>query len=430
MIATFQDNVALIIYALLWIILIISLKNRLKRFNLTWALISIYSFMALVCFYLYNSRFAYLFFEKGLSLLGFIYLFIMLLIALYPIIKINEDNVKGIWIPTPKLISACCIICSLLAICSIITILPKLHEGILIMLSGSDDIVELYEESKSERMDTKSFSGSINFLGIFSNIADYFLPLLLFLYLLNKNKNKIVLVLLILGILKGPLQGIANASRFQLISQLYVITLMYFFFKPYLNLDLVKSIKRYFLVISSFFIIIFITISLVRSDSDNRCTPEYGIARYYAQGPIVFNNFCLDANGTREGHFTFPLILHILGEKSMTENELRQKYYFMKVDNSKFTTFVGDYVLDFGPIVAFFLFVLFSMIACAWLRNNGTLSFSQLIILYLSVRFCCGFYQYQLGVTSGNIFILTSFLIALLFMGNKNIQVYIHRISQ
>lgn len=351
----------------------------------------------------------------------------MILIALFPIIQINEDRIKGIWIPTPSVIKISCFFCSALSIYSIIMLLPKLQEGILIMLSGSDDIVELYEESKSERMDTKSFSGAINFLGVLSNIVDYFMPILLFLCLMNKNRNKIIFVLLLIGVLKVPLQGIANASRFQLISQLYVIALMYFFFKPYLETHIVKGIKKYFFIISFFFIVIFVTISLVRSNNDDRCTPEYGIARYYAQGPIVFDNFCLDANGTREGHFTFPLILHLLGEKSMTENELRQKYYYMKVDNSKFTTFVGDYVLDFGPIVAFFLFVLFSLISCSWLRNNGTLSFSQVVILYLSVRFCCGFYQYQLGVTSGNLFILFSLVIALFFMGKKKNQVFITR---
>lgn len=426
MISTTIDNVYLFIYLALWVITLVVYRKRTKQVTLAFALLCLYAFMAPVCLYLYNSEYAYLYFEKELTLIGFIYLFIMIIMAIYPIIKVREESLKGIWLPKPSLLTVCCVCVSILSIFGIIACLPKLQEGFFIMLSGSEEIVGLYEDAKGDRMDTKSFSGSINFLNVLSNVSDFIIPFLFFLYLLLDKQNKVVLVLLFLGLLKVPLLGIANASRFQLISQIFVIFLLFFFFQPYMKQSIVKTIRRLFIIISSFILFLFLSVSIVRSVVDNKTDMGYGLARYYAQGPLVFNNFCMDANGTREGHFTFPVVIKLFGGESLSENELRLKYSHMKVDNSKFTTFVGDFVLDYGPLLAFFMFLFYSFVMKNKLRNNATLKFSQLIFLYLCMRFCCGFYQYQLGSTSGNLFVLLALMLPILFMNKRN-QTYIQR---
>ena len=427
MISTFSDNLILVLYTLLWLWLVVVYRKKTKQVTLTLVLILIYAVMAPVCIYLYNTSYTYLYFERNLTFMGFLYLFLMIVIALIPIFKTKEEKINGFWIPNSKLVTFCCVVVSLLSIYSIIIYLPKLQEGLVIMLSGSDDIVDLYEEAKSDRMDAKSFSGTMNYLSILSNVSDYFIPLLLFLYLLLKRRSKIVLALLFIGLLKVPVQGIANASRFQLISQLFVVALLFFFFKPYMKPSIVNMTKKVFVIVAASLLVVFVTISMVRSETDNKTSTGYGLARYYAQGPLVFDNFCLDANGTREGHFTFPVLLHLMGEKSMSENELRAKYSHMKVDNSRFTTFVGDFVLDYGPVMAFVLFLFFSLITSSFLSNKGVLSFGQIIILYLSMRFCCGFYQYQLGSTAGNLYVFLSLIIALLYSGRARNQIYIER---
>ena len=192
--------------------------------------------------------------------------------------------------------------------------------------------------------------------------------------------------------------------------------------------SIVNVTKRLFVIVASFILFFFLSVSIVRAVVDNKTDMGYGLARYYAQGPIIFNNFCLDANGTREGYFTFPLVIQAFGGKSMSENELRLKYSHMKVDNSKFTTFVGDFVLDYGPFIALMIFAFYSLFMCKRLRNKGSLRFSQLILLYLCMRFCCGFYQYQLGSTSGNLFVLLSLFLSMLFVSKKN-QFFIERKS-
>lgn len=428
MISSTIDNVYLFIYLALWVITLIVYRKKTKQLTLAFALLFLYAFMAPVCIYLYNSEYTYLYFEKELTLLGFIYLFIMIIMAIYPIIGVKEESLKGIWVPKSSILTVCCVCVSILSIFGIIACLPKLQEGLFIMLSGSEEIVGLYEDAKGDRMDTKSFSGSINILNVLGNLSDFIVPVLFFLYLLLDKQNKVVLVLLFLGLLKVPLLGIANASRFQLMSQIFVIFLLFFFFQPYMKQSIVKIIKRLFVIISSFILFLFLSVSIVRSVVDNKTDMGYGLARYYAQGPLVFDNFCMDANGTREGHFTFPVVIKLFGGESLSENELRLKYSHMKVDNSKFTTFVGDFVLDYGPLLALIMFLFYSFFMRNKLRNNATLKFSQLIILYLCMRFCCGFYQYQLGSTSGNLFFLLALILPIFFKNKRN-QIYIQRKS-
>ncbi len=428
MISTTIDNVYLILYAMLWFFTVYAYRKRIKQITLALSLLLLYACMAPVCIYLYNSEYAYLYYEKELTFVGFFYLYIMIMLALMPILGTKEEKLTGIWIPNSTIITPCCVVVSILCIYGFISCLPKLQEGLIIMLSGSDEIVGLYEDAKSDRMDMKSFSGSISFLNVLSNVSDFIIPILFFLYLLLDKKNKLVIVLLFLGLLKVPILGIANASRFQLISQVFVVFLLFFFFQPYMKQSIVKATKRIFVIVVSFIFVLFLSVSIVRAVVDNKSDTVYGLARYYAQGPIVFDNFCLDANGTREGHFTFPLVINALGGESMSENDLRLKYSHMKVDNSKFTTFVGDYVLDYGPIMAFMMFVLYSLYMSKRLKNKGSLIFSQLIILYLCMRFCCGFYQYQLGSTSGNLFVFLSLFLSMLFSNKKN-QIFIERKS-
>ena len=153
MISTTIDNVYLFIYLALWVITLVVYRKRTKQVTLAFALLCLYAFMAPVCLYLYNSEYAYLYFEKELTLIGFIYLFIMIIMAIYPIIKVREESLKGIWLPKPSLLTVCCVCVSILSIFGIIACLPKLQEGFFIMLSGSEEIVGLYEDAKGDRME-------------------------------------------------------------------------------------------------------------------------------------------------------------------------------------------------------------------------------------------------------------------------------------
>ena len=290
----------------------------------------------------------------------------------------------------------------------------------LMMISNEDNIWDLYSESTEARMSRKSFTGSLNIISILSNLSSKIMPLLFFTYFVKPHKNKIILYILAVSLLHGPLSGIAHASRLQLISQLIIIFFLYFFFRPYIPKPDLRILKRGGVALFSLVLLVFMTITIARAERSDSGETLYNIERYFAQGPLNFNLHCMDANGTREGHVVIPLLVHLAGGESLTEEQLRFKYSHMTIDNRLFSTYVGDFVLDFGPTISFFLFALFSIIFCRVTTGKSGLNYGQVVSVYIVLRFCGGFYQYGFGSVDGNLALLVLIIFSVFFSLNRS----------
>ena len=65
--------------------------------------------------------------------------------------------------------------------------------------------------------------------------------------------------------------------------------------------------------------------------------------------------------------------------------ERRDKYHNLDIDDNVFSTFVGDFTIDFGPYVAVVIFVVFFFLVARAVRpRDGTVKSYQLLLL-----FCC-----------------------------------------
>ena len=105
---------------------------------------------------------------------------------------------------------------------------------------------------------------------------------------------------------------------------------------------------------------------------------------YVGQGSLYFNNFGLDAGGTRNGDRTINLVKRVI-DPSTPKNyvERRDKYPNLKIDDYFFVTFVGDFVIDFGPIIATIIIIVFSIVAWRGTRpRDGTITIYQLLLLH------------------------------------------------
>lgn len=419
-----SENIKIIFYILLWVSFMLYYIKRNKGLTLGIALILLYTTQAIVALPLYNSPDAvsFQFFHK-LSYWPFLYLFIMIVISMIPIIKLRENNIKYIEIPSHGVLTFLCIFFPLFSLISIIETIPRLQAGIfLIMTSNKDSIMDLYDQSTEMRtmgMVSNHFLGIVRY---FINIGRTIGPLLFFSYLIKKDRSPMVLLLLSVSLLQTPFEGIANASRLQLFSQFFILFLLYCFFYPFIKSTDRKIFRKVAVVVVLFFFTIFMIITIVRSQySAGGVNSMFSIERYYAEGPLNFNGYCMDANGTREGHIVIPYLLRMAGEKVLTPEELLFKYRYMTIDNRVFSTYVGDFVLDFGPTVAFMIFIiLFSFFD--FLLNHKRrlgLNYGQIIIVAIIVRFCAGFYQYGFGNVGGNHAFFTMLFLAFIFMMNK-----------
>ena len=111
---------------------------------------------------------------------------------------------------------------------------------------------------------------------------------------------------------------------------------------------------------------------------------------YVGQGNIYFNNYGLDDNGIRYGDRTFNLVKRVFSSNaSQNYVDRRNTYGNLYVNDDLFTTFVGDFTIDFGPIVAFLIFVVFNSVVLLSTRIRGdSLKIQQALLLYFTMCVC------------------------------------------
>lgn len=418
-----SNNYAIVFYIFLWICILYYYIKRDKRVSLGLSLIVLYTVQAIVALIVLNSKFSD-YNNVALSLWPFVYLIFMLYLSMKPILDLKERGLHAIEIPNSQINTSICMFFAFFSIISIYNILPDIQYGFTQMLvSDSEGIIDLYLDSTEAKRTHTSFSGVFSLQGVISNMSNYITPLLFFTYYVKKNKSNVVMVLLLIALLQGPLTGIANASRQQLIGQIFTFFLLYFFFSPYMTHSSKKIFKRVGLVFVSVLFAIFAIITIARSSQKSyHGNSLYNMESYFASGPINFNGFCLDANGTREGNRVAPLFMQIMGRKVLSPEQIKTKYSYMSIDSSSFSTYVGDIVLDFGPYLAVVIFVVMTFVFSRMLKHKRRLSYGQVIIVFILVKFCSGYYQFGFGGVGGNLAFLMLLTMSIIFLQKNNIN--------
>ena len=167
-------------------------------------------------------------------------------------------------------------------------------------------------------------------------------------------------------------------------------------------------------------IVIFLMTVLTLSRFGNRYEgPLTYVVNYVGQGNLHFDTKALDAGGIRYGDRTANTFKRLLMFDDVPNSimDVRSKYSHLKMDDSIFYTFVGDFVLDYGPILTIILFTVFSMITSKITKiKKNRLYFHQLIILFMVMCICTqgSFYLFNYSFT-GNLCIIAFALTYVIF---------------
>lgn len=174
-----------------------------------------------------------------------------------------------------------------------------------------------------------------------------------------------------------------------------------------------------------------VTIGRFGNDRQQREYLIYGLETYAAQNFIFFNNYGLDAGGIRYGENTANLVKRVLGLRTSTNPaDGRLMYSHLKIDNSRFYTFVGDFTLDYGPFWGFIILMLMTIFFRSHLRltNMGEYKFNQIILLTVLYQICVqGFSLFPYSFWMANIKLL--FVILLYFLLGSNKRIRLRRMS-
>jgi len=424
-----DSNIILLGNFILWLFTFIIYQKRKSTFDVGSFLLLFYLSIVIVGFYVFNHPLAKVDF-KEVSLFPFVYLYAMLMLATYPLLKFDSLKVNSISNPNDYKVNTISIIVIIAILFQIPDIISNFSTGLSSMLVDDSGGAELYSEMISNY--DKAGDGKIeNLASIFSNVFSDISIFLFFYCLTLERKNKFILIGLFISIVLTMLSIISSGGRGGVVNILLTVLTCYILFKNFLSLPIRKRIFK-IMVITMLLIsfpVILITISRFGQGNTDM---GYANAWYYGQSYLNFNNYGIDAGGIRNGDRTASFFKGLFVD-DMPKNylERRQKYFYMKMDESVFYTFVGDFTLDYGAIVTAFIFLLFSFLFVRKTKVIGnTIQIHQLFLLFFILCVCV---QGQVGLftfadVGGNLKIIAFILVYFWF--KLNIKPHVKKYEQ
>ena len=259
-------------------------------------------------------------------------------------------------------------------------------------------------------------------------MSTLFSPVLVLFFFYNiLAKNNLLSLGIAASIVSYLIISLSNGDRYYIFNLFMDIPFLFLLFRHKLDKITRKRVGWALAGVGSLLVIGLGTLTMGRF-ANNKQQTEYlifGIETYAAQNFIFFNNYGLDAGGIRYGDNTANLVRRILGLKASNDpREGQLTYSHLKIDNSRFYTFVGDFTLDYGPVAGFFILMLMAIFFWRILRvkDNGEYKFNQIIMLTVLYQICVqGFSLFPYSYWIANLKLIFVFLLYLLLGLEKKI---------
>lgn len=382
------SNIYLMTNTLIWFLTFIIYQRTQKYFGAGSFLLLFYFSIAIVGFHLFNLPLGKDWF-KEIKIFPFVYLYAMIMLATLPILKFKEQKTFSIQQPSNLFLTIIYVLIIFASLSQLKPIFTDFSSGLSKMLIDSRAGQELYLEtfSKADQAgDNKIENLAIIISGMLSNIA----ILLLFFNLTFTKKNKLIIIGLSLSVILAILSSIASGARGGITNTILTSIITYILLRNFMSQNTRKMVMRIGIIMIFLISIPFLLITVGRFGNHDSFDSLSSIEWYYGQSFLNFNNYGLDAGDIRNGDRTSALFKQMIwSDTPRNFFDRLYKYSHMKMDESVFYTFVGDFTLDFGPIISFFIFIIASVFFSHKTKVfNQTILFHQLILLFFVVCVC------------------------------------------
>lgn len=374
--------VYLIIYVLLWFIVCYSYYKKVKLSS-GYIVIGSYFVYGVLAYILYSDHFLGYKYEE-LRFFPFLYLFIMQYIFLTPVFKYEKVHVLRIKRPNSNLVQLILVSYGICALVILPNILSSLQEGITLLLLDSEGGSELYKSARENYVKRSAgVSGIYGLIAVFYNAFSDVAKFFFFYYLTLSNKKKSLVLLFCIVLVIDLLHPISEGGRTDVVMNMFSMVMALMLFYPFYSNKIRKVTKSMSFALLVIVAIPFMALTISRFGESSAGTSG-GLLSYTGQAPLNFNINALNAGGTRNGDRTINLFKQFVFDNIPEDvDEVRAKYQHLKMDDSIFSTYVGDFVLDYGPIGAFVIFVCLSLFLSRKVRIvNRTISFKSLLLVY------------------------------------------------
>ena len=381
-----SDNLLASIYLLMWVVTLIWYQWKYRAFDAGSAVMGTYILYAVLSLFTLNDPLFSVAYDP-LKLFPYLYLYVMLMIALVPLIYTHRHPSNSIVDPNTrvlKIISIISIVCAILLVPEIIS---NFSSGLVKLFTdidaGSENYMEQAEGNEEAGHEIRNIPAII-----YNSITEITI-FLCFYFMTLKKKPRLLIAGLLFSTGVGLVIPIMHGSRGAVIMTTLTVIGAYMFFRRYLS----KKINRAVQVIglATMIAIALPIVAITISRFGNMNGGVFGFLNWYVgQGSLYFNNYGLDAGGIRHGDRTINMVKRMV-DPSTPKNytEQREKNHNMEINDDVFTTFVGDFTLDFGPVAAVIIFiVVFGWILTQIRPRDGTICLHQLLLIYITVCIC------------------------------------------
>ena len=344
---------------------------------------------------------------EPLRLFPFLYLAALEWIALRPILNYDRNDIQQIEPPTMLFLNVFAVIYILCTLLQIPHIVANIADGLRSIMIDTAAGADMYHESQS--LDSNYDGVVTNLPAIIFNIFSPLAFILFFYYLSQGRKHLWAIIGFGLCILIKSFFSLSNGQRTEATMSVVNIFVAYIALKPILSDQIKRYVRSALIILGISITIPFIALTISRF-GEKQGGAAGGLVYYIGEAPYYFNDYALDAGGTRHGDRTCNVFKKLIGMSSPNGIfDVREAYPTLKMDDSIFSTFIGDFVLDFGGTITAILFIIFSILFTRLTPPNAPnqLPFHRLILIYFAMSVCMqgGFYLFNYSF-EGNLQIL------------------------
>lgn len=400
MVASVSDMVLSVAYLLTWVATFVFYQKKRNVFDGGSSIMLSYVCYAVFSIITINDELFSVMFEP-LKLFPYVYLYFMLMLALSPTIYHHLHPVLEIEDPQTRILKVTAWVICVCALFLVPDIVKNFNSGLVMLFTDAEAGVDAYSEQLALADEAGSVISNL-FAIIYNSLTD--IGIFLFFYFLSrKDKESVLIVGLGFSVLVGMIIPVMHGLRTAIMLSILTLVMGYFLFKEFLSKMINKIVGWIGMAVLALSALPVIAITFSRFDRMLGGVLGY-LNWYIGQANILFNNWGLDAGGIRYGDRTLNLLKRMLFPDTPTNYmERRNKYHNLKMDDYNFTTFVGDFTIDFGPYLALVIFLSFNLFVVYRIRRTGnTVKVHQLLLLYFSMCICMqgGMYLFAYADTS------------------------------
>lgn len=337
-----------ILNAILYIVVFFYYYKQKKCFDLGILILLIYAVSNCISVFYFSFDYVALNFKR-ITVIPYIYLFILTFICIYPLLKFNSNRITNI-----NAVGSTVFIDLLTSILILVTIEPFIENLSLILKNNnqsSNYLAEIYE-ARNQGLSISVFSEIGRRLNYISNLFATTSVVFFFYYLTKVKKSKYKIIGLSLVIFNTILTYYNTSNRAGVLSYFLFIISCYFLFKNSLNPIILKRIKYYGFLFGGIVLTLTLIVTIARFSANESSSFSVfsWIALYGGEGSLKFNSDLWYIHYHTMGDDMFCFLKDILGLETFIDNTSRDSFYFSRngIQIENFYTVIGDVFYDFG----------------------------------------------------------------------------------